>query len=53
LIIIQLGRIDIDVVLLGEASKAGDVLYARHGFQLFLENPILDFLLANQVLIGL
>ena len=45
-------RIDVDVVFLGQPAEAGNVDYARHRFQLLLENPVLDLFLLDQIVIG-
>ena len=45
-------RIDVDMVFLGQSAEAGNVDYARYGFELLLENPVLDLFLFQQVVVG-
>ena len=52
LVVGQLLRIDIDVVFLGQSAETGNVDHAGNGLELLLEDPVLDLLLLDQIVIG-
>src|ERR1700693_546957 len=48
----ELRRVEIDMILLGQSAKARDVEYPGHRLELLFANPVLNFLLHNQVMTG-
>ena len=52
LVIGQVLRIDVDLVLLGEPAKTGDIDHTRNSLELLFKHPVLDLLLLDQVMIG-
>ena len=51
LVVVELLRIDVDVVLLGQSAEARHVDHARHRLELLFEHPVLDFLFREQVVV--
>ena len=52
MVVLQFLRVNVDMILLGEPAESAVADHARHGAELARDNPVVDRLLVEQIVVG-